>query len=157
MLFLTPLEVLEDSWGNVRVLLGTWGYNFLRLSWSHFQMVWEKETRIGYFINIMKLCMWFCCQRAILPSVMKNWAIFFTFHFTHYPSYQKDKTVVLEKLHGKVTNTVKSIIKGHKASSYWDTFLFTIFVSMSRPRFIFAVSMWSIFSFSSSFSLWLIM
>ena len=28
------------------------------------------------------------------------------------------------------------------ASSYWDFFVFTIFVSMSRPKTIYAVSMW---------------
>ena len=38
-----------------------------------------------------------------------------------------------------------------QASSYWDTFLFTIFVSMSRPRSVFAVSMWSIFRFHPRF------
>ena len=129
---LIPLEVLKESWGNVRGLLGTGGDNFPRISWSHFQMVWEKETRIEYFINIMTLSKWSCCHRVILPFGKKNSARFFTLHFTHYPSYQKGKTVlettktsrevVLEKLHWslpqvqeneKLTNTLKSLINGH--------------------------------------------
>ena len=129
---LIPLEVLKESWGNVRGLLGTGGDNFPRISWSHFQMVWEKETRIEYFINIMTLSKWSCCHRVILPFGKKNSARFFTFHFTHYPSYQKGKTVlgttktsrevVLEKLHWslaqvreneKSRNTLKSLINGH--------------------------------------------
>ena len=38
-----------------------------------------------------------------------------------------------------------------QASSYWDTFLFTIFVSMSRPTPVFAASMWSVFRFHPRF------
>ena len=129
---LIPLEVLKESWGNVRGLLGTGGDNFPRISWSHFQMVWEKETRIEYFIKTMTLCKWSCWHRVILPFGKKNSVRFFTFHFTHYPSYQKGKTVlgttkasrefVLEKLHwlmtqgrekGKLINTLKSLISGH--------------------------------------------
>ena len=96
-----PLEVLEDSWVNIRGLLGTES--------NKARMIWEKETRIGYFINIMKLCKRSCCQRVILPSAMKNSARFLPFLVTYYPSYQKGKTVlgtiktsrevVLEKLH----------------------------------------------------------
>ena len=52
--------------------------NFPRISWSHFQMVWEKETRIEYFINIMALCKWSCCHWVILPFGKKNSA---RFHF----------------------------------------------------------------------------
>ena len=82
-----------------------------------------------FFVNIMTLCKWFCCHRVILPFGKKNSERFFTFHFTHYPSYQKGKTVlgttktsrevVLEKLqrslaqvreNGKLTNTLKSLI-----------------------------------------------
>ena len=129
---LIPLEVLKESWGNDRGLLGTGGSNFPRISWSHFQMVWEKETRIEYFIKTMTLCKWSCWHRVILPFGKKNSARFFTFHFTHYPSYQKGKTVlgttkasrevVLEKLHWslaqvreneKSRNTLKSLINGH--------------------------------------------
>ena len=78
----------------------------------------------------MKLCKGFCCQQAVLPSGVINNARFFTFHFIHYPLYQKGKTVSgttktsreVEKLHrslaqvrenGKLTNTVKSLINGH--------------------------------------------
>ena len=78
--------------------------------------------------------MWSCCQRTTLPSDMKNIARFLYFHFTNYPQYQQDKTllgttkaskeVVLEKMHcpsmgerktdkcskisNKRTNTLKS-------------------------------------------------
>ena len=103
-----------------------------RFTWSHFRMVWEKETRIRYFVDIMKLCMWPRCQGTILPTNMQNGMRFLQFPFTHYTPYQKDKTVlgttktskevVLEKLHwspaqaqekGKLTNAVKSLINGH--------------------------------------------
>ena len=86
-IWLIPLQGLKESWGNVRGLLGTEGDNFPRISWCHFQVVWEKETRIGYFINIMTLCKWSCCHRVILHFGKKNSARFFMFHFTHYPSY----------------------------------------------------------------------
>ena len=45
--FSHTLKVLEDSWGNVRGLQGTGDDNFPRIPWSHFQIVWEKETHIG--------------------------------------------------------------------------------------------------------------
>ena len=127
--FLITQEVL-DSWGEARVLLGTMGDKFPRFSWCPFRIVWETLT--GDFINIIKLCKWSCCQRASLLSDMTNSARFLSFQFTHYPSYQKGKTVlrttmakevVMEKLHwwptqawkatSKLTNTVKSLINGH--------------------------------------------
>ena len=64
------------------------------ISNGYFQMVWEKKILVGHFVSIMKLCKWSYCQPEILPSAMKNSAIFFTFYFTHCSSYQKDKTVL---------------------------------------------------------------
>ena len=105
-----------------------------------FKWFWGKETRIGYFINIMTLCNWSCCHRVILHFGKKNSARFFTFHFTHYPSYQKGKTVlgttktsreaVLEKLHwslaqvrkkGRLANTLKSLINGHSKKLFFKS------------------------------------
>ena len=127
--FLKPQEFL-DSWSDVRGLLGTGGDKFPWFSWSPFRIVWE--TRIGYVINIIKLCKWSCCHRASLLSDMTNSVRFLPFSFTHYPSYQKGKTVsattkrrevVLEKLlwwlaqaweaTSKLINTEKSLINGH--------------------------------------------
>ena len=112
----------------------TWAENggdkFPRFSCSFFRLVWE--TRIGYFINIIKFCKWSCSQRANLSSDMTSSARFLPFHFTHHPSYLKDKSVsgatntsevVLEKVHWlpdqawwatyKLTITVKSLINRH--------------------------------------------
>ena len=80
----------------------------------------------------MALHKWFCCHQVILPFGKKNSARFFTSHFTHYPSYEKGKTVLgktktsrevgLEKMHWslaqvrekeKLRNTLKPIINGH--------------------------------------------
>ena len=129
--FLIPPEVLEDSWSNVRQLLGTRGNNFPVFSRSHFWMFGRRRHVLG-ILYIMKLCMWSCCQRTILPSDMQNSARILQFHFIHYPPYQKGKTVlgttntrkevVLEKLHwlpakarekGKLTNVVKTLINEH--------------------------------------------
>ena len=54
--FLIPLEVLEDSWSNVRRLLGTRGNNFPVFSGSHFLM-FERRRHVLGILYIMKLCM----------------------------------------------------------------------------------------------------
>ena len=128
---LIPLEVLKESWRNVRGLLGTGCDSFPRVLWSHFEMVWEKETRIAYFINIMTLSVWSCCHQVILTFGKRNSARFFTFHFTHYPSYQKGKTVfgttktnreaVLEKLHWSLAEVREFLIKGHSKKLFVES------------------------------------
>lgn len=111
--FLIPPEVLEDSWSNVRQLLGTRGNNFPVFSRSHFWMFGRRRHVLG-ILYIMKLCMWSCCQRTILLSDMQNSA--------RLGTTKAGKEVVLEILHwwpaqacenGKLTNAVKSLINGH--------------------------------------------
>ena len=100
-------------------------------SWSYFRMVRDKEIRVGYLINIMKLCKWSCSQWAVLSSDIKNSSRCFPPHFTYYPSYQWGKIVlgtkktsrevVLEKLdwspaqarENKKLTKVKSVINGY--------------------------------------------
>ena len=85
-----------------------------------------------------------CYQRTTLPCDIQNSARFFQFHFTHYPPYQKGKSVlgtrkiskevVLEKLYWspaqvqkneKLTNAVKSLM--NENSKKWTHLLMDMF------------------------------
>ena len=136
-------------------MLQNGGDKFLRFFWSPFWIVWE--TRIGYFINIIKLWKWSCCQRTSLSSDMRSSARFFLFHFTYHPSYQKDKSVsgatntrevVLDKVHwwpdeawramSKLTITVKSLVNRHSKKNTplvnGDIIFFRITITQSNSH-----------------------